>query len=108
MIESSLDYDVPSGRLFELLVTVVDRGDMSLSNSSSLTVSVTDINDQDPIFDAILYSVQVHENLTMVLVIIARNFYYYTSTGCNYREQISLLSVLWIRMKALMMPSYIL
>ena len=33
---------------------------------STLNITVTDINDQDPVFDQTLYSVVVHENLTNV------------------------------------------
>ena len=57
----SLDFEDRSSYTFS--VTVCDRGEPVLCSNASITVSVTDLNDNAPVFDQDPYIVDVNENL---------------------------------------------
>lgn len=60
---------------FALVFASQDRAAMDPRGvMATLNISVIDINDQDPIFDQALYSVEVHENLTIVHRISSLSF----------------------------------
>ncbi len=46
--------------------TTQDSGEVPLSSVEELRISVTDVNDLDPIFTRNVYAIDVHENLTFV------------------------------------------
>ncbi len=50
-----------------------DNGDIPLKTVRALTIVVTDVNDQDPIFSQTVYAIDVHENLTFVSTFIYYN-----------------------------------
>ena len=43
-----------------------DKGDIPMAEVQSLTVKVTDVNDQNPVFDQSFYEASIVENATQV------------------------------------------
>ena len=71
---SSLDRE--NVDLYQLVITATDNGQMRLSSSAFLNVTVSDINDNAPQFNATLYQTEVSENSMvddLVLSIFARD-----------------------------------
>ena len=48
--------------LYQLVITATDNGQMRRSSSASLNITVSDINDNEPVFNATLYQTDVSED----------------------------------------------
>ena len=61
------DYDNPlqEMRVYILNVTAQDKGSKPLSNTTTLTINVTDTNDNAPVFDPIFHRILIPENTTV-------------------------------------------
>ena len=60
-----LDYENPTDRQFELVVTAIDGGESPLTGSLSVTVVLMDINDNTPVFEKTNFStIEIAENTT--------------------------------------------
>lgn len=65
--------DRESTETYSLTVTAMDRGAPRLNSSTTVSVTVLDINDNDPVFHSLEYYVQVSENnrLNTLLVLVS-------------------------------------
>ncbi|KAH9503770.1 hypothetical protein Btru_066586 [Bulinus truncatus] len=59
-LESYLDYETT--QLYKLVITAIDRGSPSLTGSMTLTVTVTDVNDNPPFCPSFFSPALVNEN----------------------------------------------
>ncbi|XP_019645842.1 PREDICTED: protocadherin Fat 4-like [Branchiostoma belcheri] len=67
-VKSSLDYE--SVTSYALKVQAVDSGSPAKTSTVDLAFSVTDVNDNDPVFSPTSYAVQVQENTTNGAVVV--------------------------------------
>ena len=68
-ITLSSGLDIESVREYEFLINATDRGSPSLTNTTTFTLTVSDVNDNVPMFDTSNYSVSFYENTTPQSVI---------------------------------------
>lgn len=90
-LSAPLDYETQ--RLHRLTVRAVDHGLPSLSSTQTLTVEVSDVNDQSPVFSQSVYNASVAENRDPgepVIRVSATD----TDSGNNHQLLISRLSKL--------------
>ncbi|XP_069619786.1 protocadherin gamma-C5-like isoform X41 [Ranitomeya imitator] len=71
VLEKILDREEKSEH--KLILTAIDGGDPARSGSTQLTVIVSDINDNAPVFDQPRYKVNIPENVPLKTVIIKLN-----------------------------------
>ena len=73
-LAKELDYEAPSQRFFVLLVSVKDPRGLAAINKVTVSISVRDINDREPVFTLSKYIVQVDESKktdTLITIISA-------------------------------------
>ena len=68
----ALDHETEDG--YDLTVYVIDMGIPVLNSSAPITITITDINDNRPIFTESEYSVSVNENIFISNSIVVPNF----------------------------------
>ncbi|XP_066284596.1 protocadherin Fat 4-like [Branchiostoma lanceolatum] len=68
-VKSSLDYE--SVTSYALKVEAVDSGSPARTSTVDLAFSVTDVNDNDPVFSPTSYALQVQENTTDGTVVVS-------------------------------------
>ncbi|XP_077122365.1 protocadherin gamma-C5-like isoform X43 [Ranitomeya variabilis] len=71
VVEKILDREEKSEH--KLILTAIDGGDPARSGSTQLTIIVSDINDNAPVFDQPRYKVNIPENVPLKTVIIKLN-----------------------------------
>jgi len=79
----ALDRETVSG--YSLVVTAVSGGSSPLSGNMSVEVTVLDVNDNSPVFDHVIYSVQVSENTAVGMVLLTVHASDTDSAGVNSR-----------------------
>ncbi|XP_065591117.1 protocadherin gamma-B1-like [Cyrtonyx montezumae] len=87
VIESSLDREEVSA--YNITITATDQGSPALWSSADLTLKVSDVNDNTPVFEEAAYSAYVHENNAagaLVLRVSARD----ADAGANGRVSYAL------------------
>ncbi|XP_035677124.1 protocadherin Fat 4-like [Branchiostoma floridae] len=68
-VKSSLDYE--SVTSYALKVEAVDSGSPAKTSTVDLAFSITDVNDNDPVFSPTSYAIQVQENTTNGAVVVS-------------------------------------
>ncbi|PAA60273.1 hypothetical protein BOX15_Mlig014302g3, partial [Macrostomum lignano] len=63
-LQNAIDYDTATSKVFELYIVAYDKGTPPRSNTFTLTVSITDANDNDPQFNTTnSFSKSIAENV---------------------------------------------
>lgn len=73
-VTNPLDAESLPGLVYNLTVTVEDKGLPAMSNSTSLVVSVMDVNDEPPLFSQATYSVSVSEGVSSSPSLLSLSF----------------------------------
>jgi len=73
-IQEALDYEV--SRSYFLNIEAVDGGTPPLSNQATVNITVTDSNDNAPIFNQPVYSTQIGEDAAIGTKIIQVSLYF--------------------------------
>ena len=74
---ANLDHDI-YGAQYRLHVLGIDRGTPSLTGSTTVTVTITDTNNKDPVFNPTSASVSIPEN-----TVVGEEVYTYTATDAD-------------------------
>ncbi|CAL1529071.1 unnamed protein product, partial [Lymnaea stagnalis] len=89
VLQGSLDYETT--KLYELVVTVTDKGLPPLSTSATVTVSVSDINDNSPVCNESLYVSNIPENAKDILV---TKVFDINATDADLSDNIKIFSII--------------
>ena len=80
---ANLDRDI-YGTQYRLHVLGIDRGTPSLTGSTTVTVTITDTNNKDPVFNPTSASVSIPEN-----TVVGEEVYTYTATDADHDALLS-------------------